>query len=518
MLPALLLVLPPLLWLLWTAGTTVSRAPLLDVVARGMLTRSLRVASLATLMALGLGVPYGWAVARYRLPGRRLLALAALLPLLLPPYAGCLAWEILLIRSGPLNTTLLRWGWLHAPFTGYRSQELVAWILASTYWPIIAWATLFTARAVPQAQEDAARLHLPDESAARWAAWPALRRSLPAAALLPFLLSLADFGVSNTLGLSTYPVEIVNRFQLDRNIGATVQVAAPLLLLLLVLVALQIRWLDRAPLFDGGPAEPRDRPLFRGRSVLLGGTLFCTLVLLATTALPLAVLAAGSLPLRTYVAVWNESSDHFVNTLVTAGGGALLAAVLALAYGWAARSRRLPVLDLLLTLPYALPGSLIGMAMIRILAWKAFPSWLYDGDDRVTHAWAIWTLVWTYAALFFPFAHKTLQPAWGHVDPHLLDEGRVLGAGGWTLFSTAAWPVIRPFVLAGGVLVAILGTREIDATALLRPPDCDTIAFRIQDYLHFAPGPNVAALCIVVVLLGALVVGGFSAWLSRPEV
>ena len=47
--------------------------------------------------------------------------------------------------------------------------------------------------------------------------------------------------------------------------------------------------------------------------------------------------------------------------------------------------------------------------------------------------------------------------------------------------------------------------------------DGDTVAFRIQDYLHFAPGPNVAALCIILVVLSGAVLGLVGAWAWRER-
>lgn len=200
--------------------------------------------------------------------------------------------------------------------------------------------------------------------------------------------------------------------------------------------------------------------------------------------------------------MWAESSDHFVNTALTAGSAAIWATVLALGYGWATRGRRRPVLDLLLTLPYALPAALIGVAMIQLLSHSEAARPLYD---------SLGGLVWTYVALFFPFALRSLQPGWAQVDPALLDEGALLGADAWTQFQTAAWPALRPYALVGGGIVGLLAAREIDATSLVRPPDGETIAFRIYDYLHYAPGPKVAALSVLLVLIGAVVAAALSA-------
>lgn len=503
--PAAAIVLPPLLWL----GAAVLRAAalggveLLDPVARGLLVRSLLLGSMTTLLGLLLGVPYGWLAARYALIAGRLWGTVSLLPLLLPPYCATLAWRLFFLRDGWANRLLLEWGWIDAPLDPHGSLPAAAALLAFSYWPVAAWLTLLAARSVPRELEDAARLHLPDADAARWAAGPALRRAVPAAALLLFVLALADFGVPNSLGVSTYPVDLVNAFQIARDPGVVARLAAPLLLVVLPLTALQIRLLDRAPVApSGGP--PR---LLRSRIVRHAGAAWCLAVIALTLGVPLGTLAAYSLPLETYRDVWAESQDHFLNTLLSAGGGALLALGAALAYGWSTQRRRPLPLELALTLPYALPASLIGVAMIQLLNRPGLPGELYTSMGG---------LVWTYAALFYPFAARALQPAWGQVDPALLEEALVLGAGGWTRFRVAAWPALRGHALLGGGLAALLAAREIDATALLRIPGGDTLAFRIYDYLHFAPGPKVAALSILLLLINAAA-AALLAWWGRSR-
>ena len=465
-----------------------------------MLCRSVQLACLSVLFAAGLGVPFGWLTSRFRLPGRKVLLALSLLPLLLPTYCATLAWQMLLQREGPLNGTLLRLGWLHRPLSADGSLPMAAAVLAFAYWPIMAWCTRFAARSVPTTLEDAARLHLADVRAAGWSVRPALLSALPAGALLVFLLALADFGVPNTLAVPVYPVDVVNRFQLDRDPGVVARFAAPLLFLVVPLVFLQLRLLAHVPM------APRTGERVRLLALPQRGATaaaWCWLVMGGTFILPIAVLAAYSMPLTTYRAVFAESTDHFLNTVMSAGSASVIASLLALACGWVSIGRRRPALDLALSLPYALPGSLLGVAMIQVLNRPGVFDWIYT---------SLWGLVWTYVALFFPFAYKSLQPAWEHVDRELLDEGAVLGASAWTQFAHSGWPVVRHYAVTGGAIVAILAAREIDATALLRVPDGDTIAFRVSDYLHYAPGPNVAALSVLLVVLGAALVGGVAYW------
>lgn len=506
-LPAVLLVLPPVLWLAWACGAAlIEHGPAtFDRISWTLLSRSLTIAAGATGLALLMGGLYGWFALRYRVPGRRWLLAAGLLPLLLPPYAAAHAWLLLLLREGRVNQLLLQWGVISRPVSAEGCPTMTTLILAWCYWPVVGVFVLLAARSVPRELEDTARLHLPEAAAARWAAWPALRSALGAGGLLVFLLVLADFGVPNTLGVFTYPVEIVNRYLLDRDAGAVARFALPLLVVVIPLVVLQRRSLDRASL---GAETTGEAPLLRSPWGIGFALLGTGVVLLFSVVFPLVALVLHSLPLATYGAVWAEGQDHLGYTLLTAGAGAAVAVGGALLYGQPAQRRGGGILDLLLTLPYALPASLVGIAMVQLLNRPGPLGAVYESADG---------LIWTYVALFYPFAHRTVQLGWKQVDPALLDEGRVLGAGPWVQLRHAAWPVLRPWAVGAGGLIALLAAREIDATTLVRAPHVDTIAFRIYDYLHFAPGPELAALCVLLVGLNFAAVLGLAVWAARRD-
>jgi molybdate transport system permease protein len=86
------------------------RLALLDDFDAAPLLLTLRVAGVATLLALVLGVALGWVFARTRLPGRSVLEAVCMLPLVLPPTV--LGWGILVLmgRQSALG------GWLRQNF------------------------------------------------------------------------------------------------------------------------------------------------------------------------------------------------------------------------------------------------------------------------------------------------------------------------------------------------------------------------------------------------------------------
>jgi iron(III) transport system permease protein len=485
---ALLLLLAPVVWLLgmgvWAVGHGM---PGWNGAARRAYGNSLEIAVGAAGGALALGLPYGWWMARGRERLRRWAAFAALLPLLLPPYATALAWILLLNREGPVSALAARLGW-PSPSPGLERPLMAAWVLASSLWPAAAWAVWAALHTTPLELEEAARLELADARAAWFAAWPFVRAGLAAAGLAVFLLALADFGVPNALGVASFPRELVDRFIADYDFGGAVRLALPGLLAAVPLVALNRLALAR---LEATPFRSEALPVVRGRGLHAWAGWMGSLSLLLTVAAPLVSLAfyaAGAV----HAPVVQEAGEAAGNSAALGAGAAALTVGLALLLG-----RLPPALDLLATLPYALPGSLVAIAAIAILN-RPGPL----GEVYGTPA----ALLWVYLVLFLPFAYRSLAPGWQRVDPELLEEAQLAGAGVWVRFRAVVWPSLAPYAALGGGLVFLLGGREMDATALLRTPGLKTLAFQIHDYLHFYPVPNVAALCLILVLLQSLLI------------
>ena len=79
---------------------------------------SLRVAAVATALAIALGVPLAWLLARRRFPGRDLFSVLIVLPMVLPPTVLGYALLVLLGRQGPIDPliqTLLGEGLVFTP-------------------------------------------------------------------------------------------------------------------------------------------------------------------------------------------------------------------------------------------------------------------------------------------------------------------------------------------------------------------------------------------------------------------
>ena len=114
---ALLLLVVPVIGLLqrmpWSALRDILSS---DAVADALRT-SLVVSITATALAVLLGLPLAWVLARVPLPGRRVVRAIVILPMVLPPVVGGTALLFALGRNGLVGQWLDQWFGIQLPFS-----------------------------------------------------------------------------------------------------------------------------------------------------------------------------------------------------------------------------------------------------------------------------------------------------------------------------------------------------------------------------------------------------------------
>lgn len=466
-----------------------------DTAAREALGRGLQMAAEAALLGMLAGGACGWALARRAVAGRRLWLFLLPGALVLAPTLTAHAWKLALSPDGWLGT------WIAPPpaAAAPTSLHLGALVLAAAYWPLVAWLARWGAR-IPRELLDAALLELPGGRAEWWTARPVFLTGVWTGGLLLFLLALGDFGVPSSLGLPVFAVEAASRFQFNREPLETAAFGFPVCLAVLGILTLAMRPLHEAtrPFSPGEPEAPARRPS-PGAALLLAGLLVGGLVA------PFCTLIAESLPPGTYLTIARENVTPLWTTLWTSLAAALGSSLLALA--WHAPTRRkvcsgrdsgaigpgTAIATAVVCLPLVLPASLTAAGVVFLLNRPGLPGDLYDSPLA---------LVWTYMVLFTGLAILSQRPGWQRGDAELLDVARSEGAGCVRTWRLVWWPAVRTPFLVGFTGVLLLAAREMDATALVRPPGHETIAFQIHDYLHYSPGPNLAALAVSLTGLG----------------
>jgi molybdate transport system permease protein len=244
----LLLLVLPVAALLWRAAlegallTAATNRAVLDALLLSVVTTSITL-----LVAVGLGTPLAWLLARRPVRGRRILETLIELPIVLPPSVAGLALLLLLGRQGLLGG-VLRVAGIEIAFSTAAVVIAQLFVAAPLY--------VRTARSafgrIDVDLEDAARA----DGAGEWAVFrlitaPIAAGALGAGAVLAWARALGEFGATimfagNIVGRTqTLPLVVYSEFQssLDASIAAAaILVIAAFAVLVAVRIGRGVGW------------------------------------------------------------------------------------------------------------------------------------------------------------------------------------------------------------------------------------------------------------------------------------
>lgn len=157
------------------------------------LALTLKVAGWATLLNLFLGVATGWAMARWRFPGRDLVDAALTLPMVMPPTVLGYYLLVLIGSQGPIGGWLLQHFGIRLIFT-WQAAVIAATIVS---FPLVFKAARAAFETVDPQLEDAARsLGLSEAAVFFRVSLPLAWRGVLAGLLLAFARALGEFGAT----------------------------------------------------------------------------------------------------------------------------------------------------------------------------------------------------------------------------------------------------------------------------------------------------------------------------------
>ena len=212
---------------------------------RDALGLSIIVSLWALLLAIVLGFPIAWVLARYSFPGRALVRSLVLLPMVVPPVIGGVALLVAFGRRGVVGQYLDEWFDVRLAYTR-TAAVLAATFVSMPFFVVTVEAAL---RGVDRRYEDAARsLGASPSFVLRHITLPSIKGAIGAGAALAWARALGEFGATITFAGSfagqtqTMPLAIYDVLDVD------VHVAILLSLVLLavsigVLALLRDRWL-----------------------------------------------------------------------------------------------------------------------------------------------------------------------------------------------------------------------------------------------------------------------------------
>ncbi len=473
---------------------------------------TVETAGLSALGAFAIGGTVALLLGVSDVRGKRPLAFAFVLSMMVAPQVAALAFLSLAAPHSPVLAALGL-----SPPAGTQNPLLgrggIILVMALHHAPLVAITLWSGLRSVPHSLVEAAQLEgaRPSVIVLR-ILLPVLRPQLVAASLLAFVAGIGNFGIPALLGLPvnylTLPTLIYRRLSSFGPAGLSD--AAALSLLVALVAGLGILASVLATRRASGKVEI-ERPLqpfwHLGPARPLVATGLWLLIALKLGLPFLALLGEALTPALGVALTWQSLTfDKFTevllrqdvtmrafrNSFLFAGAAAIILAFtsIAFAYGLERRMGRFRrAVELVVELPYALPGVVLAIACILMFL-KPLP--LIGVSIYATP----FIILFAYLARFLPLALKAPVAAMAQIEAHHEEAARLDGANLWQMLRFVVAPILAPAATVSALMVFLVAFNELTVSALLWSSGTETLGVVLFSLKEAGLAGEAAAIAI----------------------
>lgn len=474
----------------------------------------------STILAVILGVFMSWMVAYSDLQHKNLVQLFVLLPFIIPSYIVTLSWTQF-FSGNSMVTKLIE----HLPgassIINIYSFGGIIFVMGLSHYPLVYLLTVGILRRIPRDLEVASRL----SGASRLKTFinitlPMALPGIASGGLLAFLAGLDNFGIPAFLGIPAN-ISVLSTYIYQQIVGfgpSAFEKAATLsvLLGLIALLGTLLQWLlirnsnaletaneDRLPRFSLGKYRSLTEIIIW---IFLIGMSIVPLFSMVMTSLLKAYgvpLKLKNLTLKHYHFILFESDKVIVsikNSLILAGTTMVICLILGTIVAYF-RVRKPSIWtkasEIIIGLPYALPGIVLALAMI-FMWMEPIPGWnpgIYG---------TIVILFFAYLTRFLILQVRGSITALLQVDPSMEEAAHVSGANNWSKWRSILIPLLLPGLLSGAFLIFLQSLTELTVSSILYSAGTETIGVVILNFEQAGYSTYSTAFSTLIVCLIAL--------------
>ena len=505
---------------------------------RVLFVRTIGVALAVGVFATLIGFPMAYIVSQKLKRGRLAAVMLVMIPLWVSLLIRVFAWKIILGDAGVLNTGLRWLGLVHSPIQSLLYTSFTVFLTLTYVAVPFVFITSYTAlERVPRSVlEASADLGASGTQRFLSVTWPLARQGVAIGFTLAFVLAVGDYlspslvgGLSGTMVGSV----IVSQFGVTNNwpLGAAMAVV---LLIAVVLVTFLVARIGRTKgvlegdigsgmQADAVPASPGLQRLGNVASTIflvLGyGFLYLPLVVIAIFSFNDSIVQA--LPLKGWTLHWYSDlastpalTAAFQRTMEVAIGAVIVSLILGAAFSLLftySRIRAASLLQGLLSLPFLLPGVILGLSLAIVFR-------------QVGIHFGVPAVIVGQATFITPVVVAILLTRLRRMDPSLVQASMDLGATPFRTLVHVVAPQLRTAFIGAALLGFTLSFDEVLVTFFLTG-ESPTLPVYVYNQLRFGFTPTINALftliavgSVVLLFLAARLLGSGSGETNQSAV
>ncbi|MES2026744.1 MAG: iron ABC transporter permease [Pseudomonadota bacterium] len=478
---------------------------------------SLSVSLLSVLFASMIAIPLAYLTVRFEFRGAILIQTLGVLPLIMPPFVGAVALQLIFGTNGSINLLLSEWFDFKIPIMDGLSA--IVFVESIHYFPFILMNLIVSLRNIDGAMEESAlNLGAKGFRLFRRVIFPLAMPGFIAGAALVFVKVFDDLGTPLVLGttnmLAPQAYLRITSVGLDDPLGYVISfIMIGFSILALWMSARVLKGKDYSTTQKGGSAIQR-RKLSKWQSFMAYGWIAIVLLVVLSPHLGILLLSLASvwsfsvLPdaytLQHYTTVVSNSGSMISNTLLYCGLAALIDVVLGTAIAYLILRTKMvgrQWLDYAASAAMAIPGVVLAIGYLRLFKDVMIPF----TDTLFTQTWVL--IMIAYAIRRLPYALRSCMAALQQINVSLEEAAESLGASKASTIKRIVIPLMAGGILAGFVTSFITAAVELSATILLTSSESQApmsygIYLYMQSIAGRGPGAALGVLAVIIVALG----------------
>ncbi|WP_395517488.1 ABC transporter permease [Pseudorhizobium flavum] len=482
---------------------------------RRAFVNSVYVSAMSVVWATVIALPLAVLTTRFDFRGSLIIQTLGFVPLIMPPFVGAVAMQLLFGRNGTVNLLLNDWFGFRIPFM--EGLNGVIFVQSLHYFPFILINLSTSLRNIDRSMEEAAQnLGSSGLRLFRRIVFPLAMPGYLAGASLVFVKVFDD--LATPLLLNVKDMLAPQAYLRVTSVGLTDPMGYVISVILIVvsifamwLSAVAMRGKDYSTTQRGGGGLSR-RKLGFGESVIAYGIVGVILLLVLSPHIGLLLLSFATVwsfspmpdafTVAHYGRVFGESSIYIKNTLIYASLAGLIDVIVGGAIAYLVLRTKIVGrrwLDWAATSALAIPGVVLGIGYLRTFYGVSLP----DGTPLAT----LWVMVVLALAIRrLPYALRACYAALQQVSESLEEAAENLGATKQRTIRRIVLPLMTGGLLAGFVTSFATAAVELSATLMLIQSNSDApLAYGLYVFMQSPAGRGPgAALGVIAVVMVAL--------------
>ena len=464
------------------------------------------------ILSITVGVSCAWIVAKYKFFLSNFVEWALLLPAAIPAYIVAYCYTDFLEYGGIIQTALREtFNWQSAKeyfFPEVRSMTGAILILSFALYPYIYFITKVAFTSTPKNLFNVAKIH--GKSEFLYVALPMARPAIIAGLSLVLMETISDFGTVEFLAVETVTLGIFNLWLGMNNFSAASQLSFLAFTFIVVLLGVELS-ARKNQKFNNPQASSFEKKISEmsfNKSLIL--FLICLIPILFGFIIPVLILINLSMQsfdqsnFYSFIEIsLNSISISFFGAFLTILFSFII--VVAIKYHG---GKKFAFFATIAGSGYAFPG------VILALATTFFLSFIQNNiNELFTNFNLNWnfTLIGTFTALLYTYICRFNAIGVGYINsgiqkvsPNLLEAGRLQGVSFEKSLFKIIFPLIRPSILTGFLIVFVDIFKELPVTLLLRPFNFETLATFVYQYAKEEMLEQCALAALLIILIGII--------------